>query len=84
MDFFYPNGAGKSTIMKMLTNMIKPTQGSITIFGKPLLPNSYDYLTRIGSMIEYPIFYEKMTALENLELHCEYMGYHNKKQLRKR
>lgn len=45
--------------MKMLTNMIKPTQGSITIFGKPLLPNSYDYLTRIGSMIEYPIFMRK-------------------------
>ncbi|KLV26571.1 bacitracin ABC transporter ATP-binding protein [Niallia circulans] len=80
--FLGPNGAGKSTIMKMLTNMIKPTQGSITIFGKPLLPNSYDYLTRIGSMIEYPIFYEKMTALENLELHCEYMGYHNKKAIK--
>lgn len=80
--FLGPNGAGKSTIMKMLTNMIKPTQGSITIFGKPLLPNSFDYLTRIGSMIEYPIFYEKMTALENLELHCEYMGYHNKKAIK--
>lgn len=80
--FLGPNGAGKSTIMKMLTNMIKPTQGSITIFGKPLLPNSYDYLTRIGSMIEYPIFYEKMTALENLKLHCEYMGYHNKKAIK--
>ncbi|MMZ58467.1 putative ABC transporter ATP-binding protein YxlF [compost metagenome] len=33
-------------------------------------------------MIEYPIFFEKMTVLENLELHCAYMGYHNKQAIR--
>jgi len=80
--FLGPNGAGKSTIMKMLTNMIKPSHGEITIFGKPLKHDSFDYLKRIGSMIEYPIFYEKMTALENLELHCAYMGYHSKQAIR--
>ncbi|MGJ7911036.1 ATP-binding cassette domain-containing protein [Neobacillus sp. LXY-1] len=80
--FLGPNGAGKSTIMKMLTNMIKPSQGEITIFGKSLNRDSFDYLKRIGSMIEYPIFYEKMTALENLELHCAYMGYHNRQAIR--
>ncbi|TGA98888.1 ABC transporter ATP-binding protein [Sporolactobacillus shoreae] len=80
--FLGPNGAGKSTIMKMLTNMIKPSHGEITIFGKPLKHDSFNFLKRIGSMIEYPIFYEKMTALENLELHCAYMGYHNKQAIR--
>lgn len=80
--FLGPNGAGKSTIMKMLTNMIKPSHGEIIIFGKPLKHNSFDYLKRIGSIIEYPIFYEKMTALENLELHCAYMGYHNRQAIR--
>lgn len=79
--FLGPNGAGKSTIMKMLTNMIKPSHGEIIIFGKPLKHNTFDYLKRIGSMIEYPIFYEKMTALENLELHCAYMGYHNRQAI---
>ncbi len=80
--FLGPNGSGKSTIMKMLTNMIKPSHGEITIFGKLLKHNSFDYLKRIGSMIEYPIFYEKMTAHENLELHCAYMGYHSKQAIR--
>lgn len=80
--FLGPNGAGKSTIMKMLTNMIKPSHGEIIIFGKPLKHDSFDYLKRIGSIIEYPIFYEKMTALENLELHCAYMGYHNRQAIR--
>ncbi|MBI0580422.1 ABC transporter ATP-binding protein [Neobacillus cucumis] len=80
--FLGPNGAGKSTIMKLLTNMIKPSHGEITIFGEPLKHNSFDYLKRIGSMIEYPIFYEKMTTMENLELHCSYMGYHSKQAIR--
>lgn len=80
--FLGPNGAGKSTIMKMLTNMIKPSHGEIIIFGKPLKHDSFDYLKRIGSMIEYPIFYEKMTAFENLKLHCSYMGYHSRQGIR--
>lgn len=76
--FLGPNGAGKTTVMKMLTNLIKPTGGDIEIFGQKLTHSSYDILKRIGSIIEYPIFYEKLTARENLELHCEYMGYYNK------
>ncbi|PAV28682.1 bacitracin ABC transporter ATP-binding protein [Virgibacillus profundi] len=79
--FLGSNGAGKSTIMKMLNNVIKPSHGEINIFGKPLRNNSFEYLKRIGSMIEYPIFYEKMTALDNLELHCAYMGYYNKQAI---
>lgn len=79
--FLGSNGAGKSTIMKMLTNIIKPSFGEINIFEKPLRQHSFEYLKRIGSMIEYPIFYEKMTALDNLELHCAYMGYYNKQAI---
>lgn len=74
--FLGPNGAGKTTVMKMLTNLCKPTQGSVEILGEALTPTSYDLLKRIGSMIEYPVFYEHMTGRKNLELHCDYMGYY--------
>ncbi|KOS68775.1 bacitracin ABC transporter ATP-binding protein [Lysinibacillus contaminans] len=77
--FLGPNGAGKTTIMKMLTNLVKPTSGEIEIFGERLTNTSYEVLKRMGTIIEYPIFYEKLTAKENLELHCEYMGYYDKK-----
>ncbi|MNI35162.1 Daunorubicin/doxorubicin resistance ATP-binding protein DrrA [compost metagenome] len=76
-----PNGAGKTTIMKMITNLMKPTSGEIEIFGEKLTDSSYQVLGRLGTIIEYPIFYDKLTAKENLDLHCEYMGYHNKKAI---
>lgn len=76
--FLGPNGAGKTTVMKMMTNLVKPTTGYVELFGKVLTHTSFDVLKRIGSMIEYPIFYEKLTARDNLELHCEYLGYPDK------
>ncbi|MGI1810849.1 putative ABC transporter ATP-binding protein YxlF [Bacillus sp. MB95] len=75
--FLGPNGAGKTTIMKMLTNLIKPTSGEIEIFGEKLTNTSFEVLKRMGTIIEYPIFYEQLTARENLSLHCEYMGYYD-------
>ncbi|GGB69394.1 ABC transporter ATP-binding protein [Fictibacillus barbaricus] len=76
--FLGPNGAGKTTIMKMISNLVKPTQGEIELFGEKLTNTSFQVLGRMGLIIEYPIFYDKLTARENLELHCEYMGYHDK------
>ena len=32
----------------------------------------------MGSIIEFPTFYEHMSGKDNLQLHCEYMGYYNK------
>lgn len=79
--FLGPNGAGKTTVMKMLTNLTKPTSGDIEIFGEKLNDLSYEVLKRMGTIIEYPIFYENLTAKETLELHCEYMGYYDKKEI---
>jgi len=80
--FLGPNGAGKSTIMKMLLGLVKPTGGEIELFGERLLIDSREPLKRIGHMIETPVFYEKLTAVQNLELHLEYMGHHNPKAIR--
>lgn len=74
--FLGPNGAGKTTVMKMLTNLWKPTYGSVELFGEKLTPASYEGLKRMGSIIEFPCFYEHMNGWDNLQLHCEYMGYH--------
>ena len=77
------NGAGKTTLMRIITNLVKPTTGEVEVFDSAMNNKSYETLKRIGSIIEYPAFYDKLTARENLELHCEYMGYHNKEDIEK-
>ena len=52
--FLGPNGAGKTTVMKLLTNLWKPTEGSIELFGEKLTSTSYVVLKRMGCMIEFP------------------------------
>lgn len=81
--FVGPNGAGKSTVLKMLLNLVKPDSGEVKIFGKKVDDNNFEILKRMGSIIENPYFYDGLTARENLELHCEYMGYHNKENIDK-
>ena len=75
------NGAGKSTIMKMLVNLVKPTDGYVELFGEKLEKNSLELMKRIGMIIEEPIFYRNLTVMENKKLHCEYMGYYNWKDI---
>lgn len=74
--FLGPNGAGKTSVMKMLVNLWKPTSGSIELFGETLTPQSYEVLKRMGSILEIPVFYERLSGRENLRLHCEYMGFY--------
>ena len=79
--FVGPNGAGKSTVMKMILNLIQPDAGEVQLFGEKVTDHSYEILKKIGSIIENPYFYDNMTARQNLELHCAYMGFPNKERI---
>ena len=79
--FVGPNGAGKSTVMKMILNLIQPEAGEVQLCGEKVTDQSYEVFKRVGSIIENPYFYEKMTARQNLELHCDYMGFPNKERI---
>lgn len=61
----------------MVTNLWKPTEGTVELFGENLIPTSYEVLKRMGSIIEFPTFYDHLSGKENLHLHCEYMGYYS-------
>jgi ABC-2 type transport system ATP-binding protein len=58
-----PNGAGKSTFMKLITGQIKPSKGSVRVFGEPIWGNP-DIYRRIGFCPEQDAFYDRMTGLE--------------------
>jgi ABC-type multidrug transport system ATPase subunit len=66
--FLGPNGAGKSTTIRMLLSLIKPTKGSIKIFGKNLSKNRKMILKNVGTIVEKPDFYLFLTAYKNLEI----------------
>lgn len=65
--FLGPNGAGKTTTIRMLLGLIKPTKGSIEIFGQNLIKHRLQILQRIGSLVESPTYYGNLTGYENLE-----------------
>jgi ABC-2 type transport system ATP-binding protein len=62
-----PNGAGKSTFAKIICGLVRPSRGSVEVFGER--PGSRDASAAIGYLAELFRFPEWLTALEVLELH---------------
>lgn len=66
-----PNSAGKSTTLKMLTGILKPTSGMVTLNGRPWNRKA---LNEMGALIEMPPLYENLTARENLKVRTTLLG----------
>ena len=66
--FLGPNGAGKSTTIRMLLTLIRPNEGTIRIFGKPLNEERAIILKDVGAIVEKPDFYNYLSAYKNLEI----------------
>jgi len=66
--FLGPNGSGKSTTLRMIMALIKPTSGSIKLFGESLQENRGQIMRKVGCIIEKPDFYGYLSAKENMKL----------------
>jgi len=76
-----PNGSGKTTIIKMLSGLLKPTSGSVKIFGKTLPYKSV--MNNIGYMPQETAIYLDNTVHENLSFFGRVYGI-SKEHLEKR
>jgi ABC-2 type transport system ATP-binding protein len=67
--FLGPNGAGKTTTIQMLTTLLTPTSGSMTLDGLDPRQHPHDVRKRFGIVFQDPSLDSELTAHENLELH---------------
>lgn len=72
--FLGPNGAGKTTTIKMLSCILKPTEGSARIAGYDIVEDPLQVKKFIGYSPEYPVLYERLTAREFLDLMALFHG----------
>ena len=69
--FLGSNGCGKSTTMKMMTGLLTPSAGTVTLFGKELGEASAAARLQVGYMSQSFSLYEEMTVAQNLLLHAD-------------
>lgn len=65
-----PNGSGKTTAINCLLALLKYDKGTITIFGEPMTPGSYDIKRQIGVVMQNVAVFEQMTVRENIDYFC--------------
>ncbi len=67
LGFLGPNGAGKTTTMRMITNFITPSEGSITVGGKSMADDPDEIKRHIGYLPENNPLYQDMPVIDYLE-----------------
>ena len=75
LGFLGPNGAGKSTTMKMITGFLRPTSGSVSIFGHDIERQPIKAKSLMGYLPEGAPAYGDMTVLAFLRFIAEIRGF---------
>jgi len=78
--FLGPNGAGKTTTIRMLSTLISPTSGKITIDNRDP-KNDGEYIrSTVGLLTETPGMYEKISGYDNLDYYSSFYSIPDKKR----
>ncbi|MFB5626203.1 MAG: ABC transporter ATP-binding protein [Nitrosopumilus sp.] len=65
--FLGPNGAGKSTTIKLLTTLIPPSSGSLSILGVDAVSNPLKIRHKIGVVLQQPSYEPTLSVEKSLE-----------------
>lgn len=72
--FLGPNGAGKTTTIKVLTTLVHPTAGQVSIFGHDVVRQAKEIKKRIGVVLQEPSFEGNLTVERALDLYGRMWG----------
>ena len=72
--FLGPNGAGKTTTIKMLTTLLHPTSGTLTLNGMDPVKDSHNVRQSFGIVFQDPSLDDELTAYENMFFHAGLYG----------
>ena len=67
--FLGPNGAGKTTTIKMLTTLLRPTSGSVSLDGLDPVTHQTAARKQFGIVFQDPSVDDELTAYENMDFH---------------
>jgi ABC-2 type transport system ATP-binding protein len=76
-----PNGAGKTTIIRIITGIIEPNEGSVTIEGIDLAKNPLEAKMKMGCIPEIGNVYQDLSAWENLDLMGRFYGLSHRERV---
>lgn len=65
--FLGPNGAGKSTTIKLLTTLIRPSSGSLSILGIDAISNPLKIRSKIGVVLQQPSYEPTLSVEKSLD-----------------
>lgn len=71
------NGAGKTTTLSMLLGLLRPSSGSIALFGEDMLRHRYRVLARLNFSSPYVDLPRRLTVRENLAVYGQLYGLRN-------
>jgi ABC-2 type transport system ATP-binding protein len=75
--FLGPNGAGKTTTIRLMLGLIKPTSGTVVIFGHDVSRGLRNTLPKVGAMVEDPAFYPYLSGKDNMIVMSKAAGLEN-------
>ncbi len=68
------NGSGKSTLFRVLSTVIRPDQGRVTVAGFDAVREREDVRKAVALLSHYSYLYEQLTARENLQVAADHLG----------